>query len=749
MKHLLYSIVFFLTSAFTQGAVFTVTTTADNGNGSLRQAINQANQHPGSSIVFNIPGEGPHIIKPAHQLPVMLSSDTTIDGTTQPGFKDTPLIVLNGANTRSDIGLIISGNKCLVKGLTIQHFKNTGIIILGPRGTTTISGCFIGTHETGATAAGNGYGIRIIGSSYNTIGGKTAQERNVISGNTNTGIDIQSAGKKTVRNSILGNYIGVSADGQHEVSNGSTGITLNGGEELCIEDTLIGGPTIEESNIIACNHMDGIFIGPYVKSSKIQGNFLGTNIHNSHLANGGYGIHISPQATQNVIGGTTTQEMNTIRYNTLGDILTEDTNNSISHIDSLSIGLIDDNKDTETLFTTTTPLPNTLASELLFPAESPEPIIKELSLEEQLPSVDVQLNEHIIPQEKSIPATPKPLTVTLSQIPQNILCPHASKQLVATVSGAVGDLFTFNWSDGHSQSNVPSPCIHTVNPASTTAYHVTVTELQNQRIAHSKSETVAVATSPSALLTAATTVLRKGESTTLKLSMPAGTPPFSIRWSDGFSQIAHGTSIERSITPAQSKNYSAVITDVHGCKATTSQIIIQVHHLSPVKLTAHKPHICPGQFVDLKATFNSSSPVTLVWSDGHKQQHIVASSITRRVRPQKTTVYRVVARNASGCQSASAITVVVKPAIKATLTAKPAQVCSGDCTSLQLTIQGGTPPFRIKWADLPMQPRAIRTIKRDVCPFRDTRYSVTVTDVNQCTSPVAATTVVVSKTKKK
>ena len=61
-------------------ATFTVTTTADSGPGSLRQAITDANAGDGHTIAFAIPGSGPHVIAPASGLPLLSRDDTIVDG---------------------------------------------------------------------------------------------------------------------------------------------------------------------------------------------------------------------------------------------------------------------------------------------------------------------------------------------------------------------------------------------------------------------------------------------------------------------------------------------------------------------------------------------------------------------------------------------------------------------------------------------------------------------------------------------
>ena len=66
-------------------ATFTVTTIADSGAGSLRQAILDANANFGDDdIAFSIPGSGVHTIVLASALPA-ITHPVTIDGYTQPG----------------------------------------------------------------------------------------------------------------------------------------------------------------------------------------------------------------------------------------------------------------------------------------------------------------------------------------------------------------------------------------------------------------------------------------------------------------------------------------------------------------------------------------------------------------------------------------------------------------------------------------------------------------------------------------
>src|SRR5262245_52485063 len=94
---------FVLLGSRLNAAIFTVTTTADSGVGSLRQAILDANANPGSDeIRFNIPVAGVQTINPLTPAPII--TDTVhINGYTQPGAATAT------ANSAATILIEISG----------------------------------------------------------------------------------------------------------------------------------------------------------------------------------------------------------------------------------------------------------------------------------------------------------------------------------------------------------------------------------------------------------------------------------------------------------------------------------------------------------------------------------------------------------------------------------------------------------------------------------------------------------------
>jgi len=76
-----------------------VTTSADSGPGTLRQALLDANDAPGENRVeFHLPGSGLQTLAVLSALPTV-TSPVIIDGWTQTGFSGTPVIELDGSTS--------------------------------------------------------------------------------------------------------------------------------------------------------------------------------------------------------------------------------------------------------------------------------------------------------------------------------------------------------------------------------------------------------------------------------------------------------------------------------------------------------------------------------------------------------------------------------------------------------------------------------------------------------------------------
>lgn len=323
-----------------QEQTIVVTSTADSGPGTLREALEQATS--GTTITFDFavfPRDNPATIAVISPLPELAQGQVTIDGSNAG-------VILDGSALSSEEGFRITSNGNVIKGLQILYFPGSGIwidsgatnnliggamagegnIISGNwdgvniigSGTmhNTVIGNYIGTDATGTAAMGNLVdGVWIgEGAQHNVIGGSTAGERNVISGNGNTGVVIDGG----MYNTIIGNYIGTDATGTRALGNGGTGVGISWGAQY----NLIGGDTPGERNIISGNEWEGVWIGdPTTSNNTVSGNYIGTDASGTAaIPNGNSGVNLGNSAQENLIGGGTVGEGNLISGNGNGGV---------------------------------------------------------------------------------------------------------------------------------------------------------------------------------------------------------------------------------------------------------------------------------------------------------------------------------------------------------------------------------------------------------------------------------------------
>ncbi len=275
----------------------------------LRAAIQEANFATGANTInFNIPGGGVQTISPTSALPT-IGDQVTINGYTQTGaatnsnisgaLNTTLTVVLDGTSAGGGVsGLTINGaSNCAIRGLNIRNFASSGIVITNTSTSNTIAGCFIGTNETGATVAGNGgSGVQLSSVIGNAIGGLAASDRNLISGNTGTGIlDLGDGTATATGNTIQGNVIGLNAATTLKRAN-NIGIEINSRDSTTVGSPATGGILTGASNIISGNTNEGVSVINFIAGNdniSIRGNDIGTNGSNaSGLGNGASGVFI-------------------------------------------------------------------------------------------------------------------------------------------------------------------------------------------------------------------------------------------------------------------------------------------------------------------------------------------------------------------------------------------------------------------------------------------------------------------------
>ncbi len=281
---------------------------------SLRDAILAANANPGQdTIAFDLPANA--VIQPTSLLPEITDS-VIIDGWTQPGYTDVPIVVIDGSLAgNSDRyfpdhhGLNLSGGNNTVRGLVINNFDGAGLYFHANGGNTVI-GNYLGIDVAGAVAEGNYHGLYINDVDNNQIGGVSAQDRNLISGNRQNGAYI------TGNNQVIeGNFIGTDTVGTAAIS-----ITNYRGIGLFVrgDNIRIGGinPTPETACSGACNLIAGN-LGDHslqvfnASNVAIQGNFIGYDVQGLNVLSSP-SIELQYVTGDFLFGGNAIQERNLV-----------------------------------------------------------------------------------------------------------------------------------------------------------------------------------------------------------------------------------------------------------------------------------------------------------------------------------------------------------------------------------------------------------------------------------------------------
>ncbi|HEV8609880.1 MAG TPA: right-handed parallel beta-helix repeat-containing protein [Thermoanaerobaculia bacterium] len=280
-----------------------------------------ANANPGAdTIAFNIPGPGVHTIAPITPLPPLTDvAGVTIDGYTQPGAHPNTLAVGNDATLRIELSGALAGEQvagldvrspATIRGLVINRFDRVGISIRSSE--VTVVGCFVGTDPTGSAALPNRYGISAFPEDPKVvlplvgivIGGRSAEDRNLVSGNVFDGVSVfASSGTE-----FLGNYIGTNAAGDAALPNGGAGIVVNSSEKA-----RVGGGEAAARNVLSGNLGAGVLFSVAGQSS-VEGNLIGTSATGKTLLPNSPGVWAFG-SQQIVIGGATPDLGNVIAGN--------------------------------------------------------------------------------------------------------------------------------------------------------------------------------------------------------------------------------------------------------------------------------------------------------------------------------------------------------------------------------------------------------------------------------------------------
>ena len=163
-------------------------------------------------------------------------------------------------------GLRIAAAQSEVLGLELTRFA-VAVGLVGD--SNRVQGNLIGTNAAGDAGLGNANGVRVESGTGNRIGGIASNAPNVISGNTNYGVETVGPATATT---VSGNRIGTNPAGTASRPNG-TGVRVDGGST----QNVIGGTNTAERNLISGNQNYGVrLIDPGTSQNTVEGNYIGT-----------------------------------------------------------------------------------------------------------------------------------------------------------------------------------------------------------------------------------------------------------------------------------------------------------------------------------------------------------------------------------------------------------------------------------------------------------------------------------------
>lgn len=279
-------------SRHVEAKTYTVTSDADSGVGTLRDAIDKANKSSESSLInFSFPVQSlPMKIVLKSPLPT-ITKKVTIDGYANGMGIKNPLLIGNGAQLNVVVcrdtslqelfdGFVIAAKDCKIQGLCVGDFDRAFYVQKGGDG-AEIYGNFIGVARSGDADIPNRIGIRI------DVCDRVTVEQNIVSGNTDCGLKL-SNGRM---HNLIRNLVGTDRTGQNALPNGTSGIYMYTCSQIGLTLSTISG-----------NGATGLYVTDTHTLNVVQC-LIGTNsLGNRNLANKGHGAEVSLSSDVSFVG---------------------------------------------------------------------------------------------------------------------------------------------------------------------------------------------------------------------------------------------------------------------------------------------------------------------------------------------------------------------------------------------------------------------------------------------------------------
>ncbi|GAA4463597.1 hypothetical protein GCM10023093_12430 [Nemorincola caseinilytica] len=265
-----------------------------------------------------------------------------------------------------------------------------------------------------------------------------------------------------------------------------------------------------------------------------------------------------------------------------------------------------------------------------------------------------------------------------------------------TVSGGTAP-YTYVWSNGATSQDLSGLAAGT--------YSVVVTDAHGYSITRSVTVTEPATLAASAV--SANVTCTGAANGSIGLTVSGGTATYTYSWSNG--------AITQDLSGLTPGTYSVLVTDAHGCTATTSKTITQPAPIAE-SCTANQVGCYGGTTGALNITVTGgTTPYTYNWSNG---------ATTEDVSGLMAGTYSVAIADANGCTLTKSYTLTQPAAVVVTNVVNNV-TCNGlNNGSVDLTVSGGTAPYTYTWNT--------GATTQDMTGMAPGTYTVTVKDAHLC-----------------
>ncbi len=305
-----------------------------------------------------------------------------------------------------------------------------------------------------------------------------------------------------------------------------------------------------------------------------------------------------------------------------------------------------------------------------------------------------------------------PTPVSANTTVMSISCHGGNDGIITANASGGGGFYMYQWANNLGNSG-------TINNISTGNYSVTITDSKG---CTASTSTFVGEPNPLIITLSSTPVACSGNATgSITTSATGGTGSYSFNWDNGIGNVQNPTNLSAGI-------YNITVTDGNGCIKTASTTISQLSTVN-VAIQNAIDLTCNGAndgSISLSIT-NGIAPFSYNWTNG----------IGNTPNPTNLSAgnYAVTITDANGCTATTSTTLTQPTPLIINPITNPTSCNGNNDGAVALIINGGTAPFSYNWSNGIANTNIANNLLAG-------NYSVTVTDVNNCS---AVTTAVVTQ----